>query len=206
MSKKTIILTREQLNRIIENNSTYLPDADSNFREYGDNEVFATGKLEGGDGKPVTTDKIAKNIARNNDIMGNTKQIIPTNYRFESRMSKQEWENKHKLNEDNQDLVNRQFNIGSSNAPRYVSYTNLTTIKNELETERNRMGNNFPQDKQEQLDKINRIYSTAKSNSKNIRKSKMARGERVLSQHTKQSNNGKAHTKKNNGPIITYEN
>jgi hypothetical protein len=190
----------------VENGSTYLPNADSNFREYGDNEVFATGKLEDGDGDPITTDKIAKNIARNNDIMGNTKQIIPTNYRFESKMSKQDWGKKHKLNEDNQDLVNRQFNIGSSEAPRYVSYTNLTTIKNELETERQRMGNNFPQNKQEELNKINRIYSVAKSNSKNIRNSKMARGERVLKQHTKQNNNGKAHTKKNNGPIITYEN
>ena len=206
MSKKTIILTREQLNRIVEGNSTYLPDADSNFKEYGDNEVYASGKIEGADGKPVTTDKIAKNLSRNNDIMGFTKQIVPTGYKVESKMSKQDWENKHNLNESNQDLINRQFNIGTAEAPRYVSYTNLTTIKSELEQERQQMGQNFPQDKQEQLDKINRIYSTAKSNSKNIRKSKIERGERVIKQHNRQQFNGKAHTKKNDGPIITYVN
>lgn len=203
MSKKTIILTQKQLNEIMGGNSTYLDNADNNFREYLDNEISVTSKLDNSDGKPVTTDNISKNLSHSNDSFGFTKQVVPGNYTTESKLS---WSNKHKINEDNQDLVNRQYNIGTADVPEYVSYTNLTTKKNELESERKRLGNNFPHEMQEKLDRINRVYSNAKSNSQNIRNSKKQRGERVIKQHTKQAFNGKAHTKKNttNG-IITYE-
>ena len=56
MGKKTIILTQRQLDEIVGGNSTYLDNADNNFREYLDNEVSATSKLSNGDGKPVTTE------------------------------------------------------------------------------------------------------------------------------------------------------
>lgn len=205
MSKKTIILTREQLDRIVEGSSTYLPDADSNFREFGDNEVFATSKLEGGDGKPLTTDKLSKTLTRNNDSFGFTKQIVPTNYRTECKISKKEWEAKHSINESNSDLVNRTFNIGTTEAPEYISYTNLTTIISNLEKEKQQMGQSFPSEKEDKLIKLNHIYKTATNNSKNIRDSKVANGERVIKAHNKNYNNGAAHTKKNNS-IIIYEN
>lgn len=196
--KKTIFLTKEQLDRLVEGDSVYLTG--SNYNEFPDNEVSATSNTDDGPGKPVTTDKISKSLSRSNDSFGFTRQVVPGNYTTESKTN---WENKHKLNEVNQDLINRQFNIGTADVPHYVSYTNLTTIKNELEQERNRMGKQFPQQKQEELDKINSIYSNAKANSQNIRDNKVKRGERVRKEHTKQKNNG---IPKNGEPIITYEN
>lgn len=204
MGKKTLILTTEQINKIIEGDISYFSNP-SDYKENLDNEITVSSKTSfDGDGEPVTTDKIAQTLPPPTLSYGMTKQVI-------SCSSKREWERNNLYEEThvgNNDLVGRKFNIGTNNNPEYVSYTYLTTLISDLEKKRKQMGNAFDKTSDfERLDRAKKVYSNAKSNSKSIRDSKKQMGMRVIKQHDKESGNGKAHSLKNkeNG-IITYEN
>lgn len=204
MAKRTIIINEQQLNEIIGGNSEYLDNADNDYREYLDNEVMATSKTDtGNDGDPITTDNISKKMSRSNDSFGFTRQIVPGGYTTECTVK--EWRNKHNLNEDNQDLVNRNFKSNGEN----ISYNNMTTKISRLNKIKNSMGNAFHGTPQEaELNSMEKSYDNAKNISKRNRENKKNLGMNVIKSAPKQSGNGKAHVgkNKNNGGIITYKN
>lgn len=202
MAKKTIIITEQQLMEINGTSTEYLDGIGNGTSEYLDNEVMATSKIGNGEnGAPNQTDKYSKQLSRQNNVLGYSKQMSP-NGSAVLTCSFGEWKEKNHINETNSDLYHRTFKDVNDNN---ISYSNMTYKISNLNDLKEKMGDNFhgtPQEKE--LDNLENQYKVAKGNSKSVRDTKMKLGLPVLKSKPKQSGNGKAHTQKpNNGRITT---
>lgn len=113
MAKKTLILTRKQLEEIVGGDTTYLDNAESDFTEDGANQVYTGEKTDTEDAVPVTTDKISKQLRRNLGIYGYSDRVR-SNSPLVMTCSKSEWKKRNLIKETNSELVNTKFGIGQS--------------------------------------------------------------------------------------------
>ena len=217
---RLIYITEAQLNEIV-GNGTYLDDNDTtNEYRLGQQEVSAdgiTGSYIDGDlenGKPVMTDKIAKQITNprvrgiggyafrrnilpesNQDLTGkqNTMQISQTTI--------------DKLKEKLQSYNGSQNDPGVKRAQRIINTGRVSNddgyrILNDFET--GKAGEALDDSLQKE---IRKRLDTAEDISQNGRDAKKERGEKVLKQNYNSATIGKAHTPKGNNIIgVTYEN
>ena len=217
---KLIYITESQLNEII-GNGAYLNTQDSN-NEYrlGGKEISvngATGNYVDGDnenGKPVTTDKIAKQIT-NPRVRGIGGYMTRRSVLPESNQDLTGKQNTMQISKTTIDKIKQNLNNynGDKNAPGVkraekivkdgrVSNDNGYRILNDFQN--NKAGNVLDPMLQKE---IRRKLDTAENISQNKRDAKMQRGENVLKSAPKNGSKGGAHTPKGNNIIgITYEN
>lgn len=220
---KLIHITESQLLEII-GNGAYLNNQDTtNEYRLGGKEVSADGIIgnyidnDVKTGKPVTTDKIAKSLARK-DIRALTRTAIPS--RFVLPESNQDLTGKQKTFQLSQDIINKLRNRlnnynGNQNDKglkrgknlvnkERISYDDAYRVLDDIKNGKD--GEILDPDgtlKNELENKIN----TGTSISKNNKQMKQNRGENVIKSHSKTGLKGGAHTPKNNNIIgITYEN
>lgn len=147
MAKKTLILTRKQLDEIVGGDTTYLDNADSDFAEDGANQVYTGEKTDTEDAAPVTTDKFSKQLRRNIGVYGYGSELRRSGP-LVMTCSKSDWEKKNLIKETNSALVNTNFGVGQTvkdnmvatgdsagaNAVQTgnISYNNAKTIKSRM--------------------------------------------------------------------------
>lgn len=215
---KIIYITETQLNEIV-GNSTYLNNQDStNEYRLGGAEISVDGVI--GDyvdgniktGKPVTTDKFAKQLKNQNRFGGYAPYIRRT-----ISESNQDFTGKENTFQISQTTINgikerlRNYN-GDKNAPGYkrandiinkgrLSYDNGYRI---LDDYSKGNGNELLGDELEK--EIRRRLNTAQNISQSGREAKMKKGENIINRNNKTYNIGTAHTPKNKNVIgISYE-
>jgi len=231
MSKKTIILTRKQLDEIVGGDSTYLDNVESDFVQDGTNSVYTGEKTDNDDSEPITTDKFSKQIRRSSGyygLGGNVKRYSPNMI----SCSKSTWIKRNLVNEDNSELVNTNFGLSQetknnisgvkdsagANAVKNgnISYGNAKVIKSRMNKLQNqaKKGDIAAQQKYEKMggkvlqDIVTKKLDNATSLVKNDKENRSNMGFNNVYQKpggTKMSGNGKAHTSKTN-QVITYEN
>lgn len=216
---KLIYITESQLNEIIGNGS-YL-DAQDNTNEYrlGSTEISADGTI--GDyidgnadtGKPVTTDRITKRLAKPR-IRGLgsyvRRTVIP-----ESNQDLTGKNNTMQISKTTIDKIKERLQSynGDKNAPGVKRAEKIVKDGRISNDNGYRILNDFANGNSgEVLDaslqkEIRQKLDTAENISQNNRNAKMARGENVLKSAPKTGLKGGAHSLKNNNVIsITYEN
>lgn len=207
MSKR-VILTQKQLDEIVGCNTAYLDNIGSDFNEFdGANYVYTGDKTENGDAKPLTTDKLAKQMRRDSSFYGLNRNIsVQTPIYVETKKS--DWENK--IFEDNQNLVNRTYGDNKNR----VSNTNASTLKWRYGAAKKKAQSSDPTIKQQgistmktmeknnpNLKQIEAQYNNAMANDANIKRSQFNRGEQNVYQKSGGSKNDLNPTKQ----VITYE-
>lgn len=149
MSKKhkTIYVTKRQLDEIFGADSSYLDQASTGFREYGDNEITTGSKLSGRkDAKPVTTDKIASTMSKDSGVWYNpvrgAKTISPM---ITLCCSLDNGDDLELVLEDNSKLVDRTFTMDPTTLKKLKDSYSLSNNAEDaagMETARNIMSNN----------------------------------------------------------------
>lgn len=218
---KKIYITESQLNEII-GNSTYLNNQDTtNEYKLGTTEVSVNGitgdNIDGNlkTGKPVTTDKFAKQIKNQNRFGGYAphyrRSILPeSNQDLTGKNNTFQISDKEKkkiinnLNNysgsGNEKGVQRMKNIINKNGR--ISYDDAYRILDDIES-----GNDGILDPDGTFkSELERKIKTGTDISANNRESKQNRGENIIKSAPKNYGNGKAHTPKGNNVInVTYE-
>lgn len=162
MSKKTLILSQEQLDEICGGDSSYLDGLDGNddMKNKYSLEISADGGVDNGYADPTTTDDYASDIT--NDWMRGGANMHGYRAATIREMTKKEWE-KEFLSEDNSMLQNANF--GAGNGDKGKSYTNTTTTLSRLKkAEEKAVTGATPYEKQ----KAARTVQTMKKNWGNI--------------------------------------
>lgn len=228
MAKKTLIITKKQLEEIVGGDSSYLDNADTDFKQDAVNKIYTGEKTDTEDSMPVTTDKFAKQLRRNYGYFGmgrNAKACYPAVV----TCSKSDWVNKNVVNEDNSALQNTNFGIGQSfkdnivaagdsagaNAAKNgnISYDNARVIKHRMEKLQNQAmkGNSQAQQKYLNMggkmlqDTVNQKLDNATSLVKRDKENRNNMG----FQNVYQKPGGTKNKKINNvegSAIITYDN
>lgn len=214
---KLIYITESQLQEII-GNGAYLNSQDTN-NEYrlGGAEISVngiTGNYIDGDvsaGEPVTTDKIAKRLARAR-VRGMGRNVLP-----ESNQDLAGKQNTFQISQETRNKIKQNLEnySGNEHAPGVkrgktivrngrISYDDGYRILDDIE---NGKAGNVLDPNGTLRNEIRRKLSTGESISKSNRESKMRRGENVLKSAPKTGIKGGAHTPKGNNVIgVTYEN
>lgn len=220
MGRKTLILREDQFNEICGTNTAYL-DNSGDYAEDGTVKTKAAGAVSDSNGEkkysePITTDDYAHTLApetlfallfRNggHGLWGHWGSGLRANH----------------LNESNSELEGNTYELDLGDGKKKHSYTSLTTEKHELEQEIQMLrmkGNLTPQEETELEKKINRLYRINQKlgmetkrvkDSKRIKKDIYGQDNAFIKPHSKDSKNGKAHTKKVKDPnvgtgFITY--
>lgn len=212
---KIIYLTETQLKEIVGNGSYLNTNDDTNEYKLGGMEVSLngyTGSYLDGDqknGKPITTDKIAKQIARPR-VRGLGRTVLP-----ESNQDLTGKQHTMQISKSTIDDIKKNLNnyCGPKNEPGVKRAQKI--VKDGRITNDNgyRILNDFANNKtgnvlDDKLAKeIRRKLDTAENISKTNRANKIARGENVLKSSPKTGMKGGAHTPKGNNIInVTYEN
>ena len=214
---KLIYITESQLQEII-GNGAYLNNQDStNEYRLGGPEISVngiTGDYLEGDvdfGKPVTTDRIAKRMARSR-VRGMGRNVLPE--------SNQDLAGKNKTFQISHDVIdsikqNLENYSGNEHAPGVkrgerivrdgrISYDDGYRILDDIE--KGRAGNILDPDGKLK-NEIRRKLDNGEGMSRNNREMKMRRGENVLKSAPKTGAKGGAHTPKGNNVIgVTYKN
>lgn len=212
---KRIYLTEIQLTEIVSNGAYLNQNDTTNEYRFGSIETTVNGQI--GDyvdgtfknGKPVTTDRISKQITKPR-VRGLGRTVIPE--------SNQDLTGKHRtmqLSKNAIDTLKKKVNNykGNKNAPGFKRANNI--IKNGRVSNDNgyRILNDFEHGKNgEFLDpslkkEIRQKLNNAENISFNNRQSKMSRGENVIKSSPRTGFKGGAHISKGNNIIgITYEN
>lgn len=223
---KTIIITEQQLEKILGETFVYTNKTNSGFPEYnGHTEVSVDGKVSDEEhGEPVTTDDIAKNLAKRDQWVGRGKIAVNCSV-----------DKKKILKEENSAAVNKTWYIpddiymvllenkknydGNRAAKGWDRLNNLIENRNVSYGEMKRLKNFFENEGktdsfQYNLLGGNRMYQwvknslnsfrTAVSNDKANRKAMGFQNVYQKAGGTKQSGNGQAHTKKNNNGITYF--
>jgi hypothetical protein len=218
---KKIYITEKQLNEIIGVDLSYLNRSEGNRPvTIGDEEIFTTDNVDV-DTEDPTTDKIAKSKYPRS-YYGAKKRNITLNCSMD----------KKKINESNQDLVDKYYNIPNklykllkNNLSQYSGdisgikrLKNLIDMKslstNEMYRIKNKLSS-LEKDSDEYnliggdemlrwVDKELKHAKNVSYNRKKINKD-LGRENSFISSHNKNSNNGKGHTK-NGGVTFKYEN
>lgn len=212
MAKKTLILTKRQLDEICGGDSSYLdglgskPDVPNNFS----NEISASGSMDDEYPNPTTTDDMRDTMT--NDWRGNAK-LAGMGPITVHEMTKKEWNNVY-LDEErehgNERLKARQF--GAQNGEAGKSYGATKTALSRLNTAQKTIQTGAtPEIKQKAMNTVNRMknnwngidlaanqYNTAKMVDKSMQQNKI--GPKITSA-PKETGNGKGHTPQNG--IIT---
>lgn len=218
---KLIYITESQLNEIVGNGAYLNPNDTTNEYRLGGAEIGTngtTGNYVDGDskpGKPVTTDKIAKQIRRQGrNYLGqpafNRRPILPeSNQDFTGK------QNTFQISQPTLDGIKERLNgySGDRNAPGVKRATELLkngrmSYDNAYRTLDDYSKGNGNDILGAELEKeIRRKLDTAEDISQNGRDAKMERGENVLASHNKTGFKGGAHTPNGNNTIgVTYEN
>lgn len=215
---KIIYITESQLNEIV-GNGAYLDHQDStNEYRFGGAEISVDGVI--GDyidgniktGKPVTTDKFAKQLKNQNRFGGYAPYIRRTI--SESNQDLTGKENTFQISQSTLNNIKERLRnySGDKNAPGYkrandiinkgrLSYDNGYRILDDFSKGN---GNELLGDELEK--EIRRRLNTAQDISQNGREAKMKRGENIINKNNKTYNIGTAHTPKKNNVIgISYE-
>ena len=124
MSKKTLILSQEQLDEICGGDSSYLDGLDRNddMKNKYSLEISADGGVDNGYADPTTTDDYASDLT--NDWMRGGANMHGYRAATIREMTKKDWDRTY-LKEDNNMLKN--MNFGAGNGDTGKSYTNTTT-------------------------------------------------------------------------------
>lgn len=137
MAKKTIILSKTQLDEIVGGNSAWLDNAGSDFKEDALNSVYATGKLDNCDGEPLNTDEFSDELSLDYGPWipggrgGNKSAMVYTNGMI--ACSKKDWANKNILREDsNEVLQNANVSISPTDA-KNISATGDTSVAHAID-------------------------------------------------------------------------
>lgn len=217
MAKRTITVTKSQINEILGGNSSWLDGEGTDKREDGVNSVYTGDKTELGDAKPLTTDKYAKQ--RSIDYgpwlpggRGGVKgAMVYTNGIISC--SKENWM-KANLSEENQNLIHNTYGDNECR----VSNNNASTMKSEYKKAQEKSRSNDPQTRNAGLRTMREMeknhpniqqiinqYDTAVANDQNIKKTEKASGKENVYQKAggrKMTGNGKAHSPK--GGVLTF--
>lgn len=218
MAKKTVIFTKQQLHEILGTNMTYLDNADSDFKENGNNEVYSGEKLPSQDADPFTTDKLAKMRVvdygpwvpggRGDARIGNVYQrgLYESNSDLEGTFIEMDPETSKKMTAAKGSAGANAVKNGR------MTYTNATTIKTEMEKLK-AAGDEQSMKKFQAmggdifLDKIRKALDNKTALVKRDKKNRADMGMKNVYQKpggTKNSGNGMAHTKKVDGGTMTY--
>lgn len=191
MGKKTIILTQSQLNEICGGNCSYF----DNEPQYTPNEIYSSDvNLNNNNitGDDVAMDQPNTNRRATRVVNGRTSGLMEVNSNIQTmRFGAENGDTGHtaeatrKTKERYQNAINTAMTAATPEQK--------TKARNTIK----KMQKNSPNIQQQ----INQ-YNAAIQNDKNIRKSKVANGERVIKQHSKESGNGQGHLKQ--GEAITY--
>lgn len=218
MGKKTVIFTKQQLHEILGTNMTYLDNADSDFKENGNNEVYSGEKLPSQNADPITTDKVAKMRVvdygpwvpggRGDARFGNVYQrgLYESNSDLEGTSIEMDPETAKKMTAAKGSAGANAVKNGR------VTYTNATTIKSEME--KLKAAGDEPSTKKYQamggdifLDKITKALNDKTALVQRDKENMRNMGMQNVFQEpggTKNSGNGMAHTKKVDGGTMTF--
>lgn len=200
MAKKRLILSSSQLDEICGVNASYCDDQ----RVYTPNEIYSTN---------VTGDVIAKQQGLKGPVGGRV-------YGMGQSPGRMNAISPATLEEINKNIQGKVFGGGTENknkeckrSPDAVAMakSRYNKAQKQLQTSQN------PLEKQKAANTIKTMkknapnletqigqFDAAVRNDENIRKAKVKNNERVLAKHTKESGNGKAHSKKTQNGNITY--
>lgn len=192
--KRRLILTQEQVDEICNGDSTYLdgltntPDLPDNMYS---NEITTGGGLLDGYADPVTTDKYAKTLTRQNGMFGTGRRSNHGDYVTMYEGKKKDWE-RLRLNETNSDLDGQNIKVTVGNGDNAYK---VSGSENALELKRHRAEMRGDDELSKSIDKVldNRrdLIKTRKKNLKDLGMSNQ-----FIGKHTKNSGNGKGHIKK----------
>jgi hypothetical protein len=210
MSKKKLILSQEQINKICENEDgfTYLKDL-ATKPDIGDiysTEITTDGSIENGYPEPITTDDKANTMTTNWRGQSRLNGMGPVMVR---EMSKKDWKKKYIISEEhehgNARLKNRTFGAVDGEKGKSYSATKSAVCRKRKAEEDLRTGNDIEKAKAAKtlermrknwsgLDVAANQYKTAENVDGVVQKNKM--GPKIKSA-PKETGNGKAHSPKN---------
>lgn len=203
MSKKKLILSQEQINKLCENESfNYFKDlgVKPDIGNIYSTEITTSGAMDDGYPEPVTTDDKSHTMTTNWRGQARLNGMGPISLR---EMSKKEWVETFLVSEENSRLLNKTFGSNGNRKSYGATKTAICRKKKaeeklingtEAEKEKaqrtiNAMNNNWSD-----IDMAEKQYSTAKKTDKLIQNSKP--GPKIKSA-PKNSGNGKSHSPKN---------
>lgn len=193
MSKKTLILTKNQLDEICGGSFAYL----DNTPQYDSKRIYASDVNLNNDnptGDDVATDQSNMNWRAGRVMTGKIGGLMEINSNIQGKVfGAENGDTGHTAQATamSKSRYNKAKETVLTGATQEDKEKAMQTIK--------RMKQNSPNIEQQ----INQ-FDAAVRNDKTIRNNKVANGERVIASHTKENGNGKGHTPKN-GTITYYE-
>ena len=213
MGRKTIILREDQFNEICGTNTAYL-DNDNDYAEDGTVTTKAAGAVSDSNGEkeysePITGKEWGHELA--------PETLFALLFRNGGHGLWGHWGSglrAKELNESNSELEGNTYVMDLGDGKKKRSYTSLTTEKNELEQEivmLRRNGNLTPEGQAELEKKMDRLYrinlklgmeTKRVKDQKRVKKNIFGDENAFIKPHTKNSKNGKAHSKKTKDPNV----